>query len=178
MKRIGFVLLMLGFLCGAFVIVRDKTAVNWFAYAPCAGVMLMGLLCVRIRPADQALDHDRRENDLSLIESSLKSIVEKLDRMLKEAEQIDVYDVRTLIDQRLMEDLNAFVEVREVLIARFGLQQYADLMTAFATSERYINRAWSASADGYIDEVWRSLKVARSEMTKARDLLEEYRQAG
>jgi hypothetical protein len=173
MKKLGFSLLMIGFLCGAFVIVRDKDAVNWWAYAPCAGVMLLGLICVRMRRADLALDHDRRESDLRVIESSLSSLVEKLDRML--GDRTDVYELRTLIDERLMNDLNAFVEVRETLIERFGLQQYADLMTAFATSERYINRAWSASADGYVDEVWRSLGIAAGEMKKARDLLSEYR---
>ena len=26
-------------------------------------------------------------------------------------------------------------------------------MTSFATGERYLNRVWSASADGYVDEV-------------------------
>ena len=35
---------------------------------------------------------------------------------------------------------------------QFGLAAFADVMTAFASGERSINRAWSASADGYFDE--------------------------
>jgi len=56
----------------------------------------------------------------------------------------------------------------------YGLQSYADLMSAFACGERYVNRAWSASADGYIDEVRASLDTALAQLTKAKNLLAQY----
>ena len=39
------------------------------------------------------------------------------------------------------------------MIHVFGMQNYADVMSNFAAGERYINRVWSASTDGYEDEV-------------------------
>jgi len=55
---------------------------------------------------------------------------------------------------------------------RFGLPAYAGIMTEFATAERSINRAWSASADGYIDEVWLSLDRAQRRMHRAKELFD------
>ncbi len=46
----------------------------------------------------------------------------------------------------------AFVETRAVLIARKGMGHYATVMDKFASTERQINRAWSAAADGALEE--------------------------
>ena len=56
-------------------------------------------------------------------------------------------------------------------IGRFGLQTYANVMSAFAASERLINRTWSASADGYVDEVRTCLALAEDEMRSAQTQL-------
>ena len=69
-----------------------------------------------------------------------------------------------LILERLSElqrtHLNAFVEARTPLIARFGLGKFAEIMDRFAACERQINRAWSAAADGVFDESLESLHNA------------------
>ena len=44
-------------------------------------------------------------------------------------------------------------------------------MSRFAGGERYLNRVWSASADGYIDEVHAYLTKARDQLADARDYL-------
>lgn len=44
------------------------------------------------------------------------------------------------------------------------------LMSAFAAGERYINRVWSASTDGYRDEVLKYLLKARDQFAEAHDL--------
>ena len=49
------------------------------------------------------------------------------------------------------------------MIHVFGLQNYADVMSNFAAGERYINRVWSASTDGYEDEVRHYLQRARDQ---------------
>lgn len=45
----------------------------------------------------------------------------------------------------------AFISARPQLVARLGLSGYAQLMDAYASAERALNRAWSAAADD--DEV-------------------------
>jgi hypothetical protein len=50
------------------------------------------------------------------------------------------------------------------------------VMSAFAAGERYINRVWSASTDGYIDEVRSYLERATQQFGEARSLFEELHQ--
>ncbi len=52
------------------------------------------------------------------------------------------------------------------MIHVFGIQNYADVMSNFAAGERYINRVWSASTDGYVDEVRMYLERARAQFTE------------
>ena len=44
-------------------------------------------------------------------------------------------------------------------------------MTEFAAAERYVNRSWSAAADGYVDEVAASLDKADQHLKNAQELL-------
>jgi hypothetical protein len=53
------------------------------------------------------------------------------------------------------------------MIHVFGMQNYADVMSNFAAGERYINRVWSASTDGYADEVILYLERARDQFNEA-----------
>jgi hypothetical protein len=59
-----------------------------------------------------------------------------------------------------------FVAARPPLTARLGLAGYAQLMDSFAAAERQINRAWSAAADGVLEE-------ALDRVERAHALLEE-----
>ena len=72
----------------------------------------------------------------------------------------------------MRESIADFVEARTALIHTYSMQHYADLMTDFAIAERYVNRAWCASADGYIDEVASSLDLALEKFTAVNDRLE------
>jgi hypothetical protein len=60
--------------------------------------------------------------------------------------------LRDMIDEKLRPDLRRFVDARESMVHLYGLQTYADIMSEFAAGERYINRVWSSSADGYDHE--------------------------
>jgi len=75
------------------------------------------------------------------------------------------------IDEELMPDIHDFVEARESMIPHLGMQSYANIMSPFANGERLLNRAWSASADGYVDEVRTCIQGARAELEKAQGLL-------
>jgi hypothetical protein len=44
-------------------------------------------------------------------------------------------------------------------------------MSHFATGERYLNRCWSASTDGYIEEVHTYIGRAREQFQQALELL-------
>jgi len=50
------------------------------------------------------------------------------------------------------------------------------VMSAFAAGERYINRVWSASTDGYVEEVRSYLERATQQFREARSLFAEFQQ--
>jgi hypothetical protein len=56
----------------------------------------------------------------------------------------------------------AFAASRPTIISRMGMGGYAQVMDIFAASERAINRAWSAAADGHVEEARQSLILAEN----------------
>ena len=52
------------------------------------------------------------------------------------------------------------VEGRDVLVGTLGMAGFAELMDAFSRLERALNRAWSAAADGVLDEAQRCIDEA------------------
>jgi hypothetical protein len=57
------------------------------------------------------------------------------------------------------------------MVHLFGLQTYADIMSSFAAGERYINRVWSASADGYDQEAVNYLDKAANQFAETQQQL-------
>ena len=49
---------------------------------------------------------------------------------------------------------------RDVLVGTLGMAGFAALMDAFSRLERTLNRAWSAAADGVLDEAQRCVDEA------------------
>jgi hypothetical protein len=61
----------------------------------------------------------------------------------------------------------AFVAARPALTVRLGLAGYAQLMDSFAAAERQLNRAWSAAADGVLDEALDCVENAHELLAEA-----------
>jgi len=103
---------------------------------------------------------------METLDRSLANIMANLEKLCQLGDDLPVYDARFEIDHLLRDDLNNFAEARESMIHVFGIQNYADVMSNFAAGERYINRVWSASTDGYVDEVREYLERARKQFTE------------
>ncbi len=183
-RALGFVLLLAGFLGAAFAAVcraevadRPWESVAWTGYGAAFVAGLIGVVLLRLTGRRDASHSHKVEADLQTLESSLTRLVSTLRGLNEKRETISVYDVYAAIDATVAEDLGTFADAREALIPRYGLQPYADLMSRFATAERLINRTWSASVDGYIDEVWSCMERAEAIMTEAHALLTQYQQA-
>ena len=57
------------------------------------------------------------------------------------------------------------------MVHLYGLQTYADIMSEFAAGERFINRVWSSSADGYDTEAETYLARAAEQFQDAQQQL-------
>ncbi len=171
MKKIGLTLIIAGFLVGVYLTVTDQTIVVWLPWGVALAVGFVGVVLVRIAERSHAQDDARVSENIALITQSLDNIVANVTTLNAEKEALNPYDVGPMIDERVLDDLNTFVEARETIGHVFGLQNYADVMAHFAGGERYLNRVWSASADGYIDEVKDYLGHALVQFTTAREKL-------
>jgi len=173
MSRIGYVLIVVGFLAGALVAVVDEEVVRWSNLAAALAAGVMGVILVRISMRQEAQAEGKLATNLDAVDSSLAQIVEKVNQLREEMGDDNPYEARVRIDELLPVHLDTFVEARRSIIHIYGLQAYADVMSPFAAGERYINRVWSASADGYVDEVLEYLEKAAEQFAEALDKLRQ-----
>lgn len=181
MRRLGLLLITIGFFGAAFFAVRradsaglEWRTIEWNYYLSFFVAGALGVVLLRTSVRGAKTHAHKLDADLQTMKQSIASLVTKLRNLRNGRDQIGVYEVHDRIDAELVEDLARFVDARESLIALYGLQSYADLMNEFAGCERNINRAWCASADGYVDEVWTCLDHAATQMTRTRRLLADF----
>ena len=124
----------------------------------------------------RAGETDRIASNLTAIEESLQNVVRIVSDLDASQDEIHTYDMRHKIDELLLDDLDRFVTSRDSITHAYGLQAYADVMSHFAGGERYLNRVWSASADGYIDEVRAYLTRSHEQFEIARGKIAELRE--
>lgn len=176
MKTTGSILLAVGFLVGAYVSVAHEKHVDWMHFGLCAASMLVGMILLRIARANEtARAAKSHEGTLDTLEKSLTTLLDKIYGFESASSDEEQLGMHTRIDAELMGDINTFVEARESMIPRLGMQTYANIMSPFAIGERLLNRAWSASADGYVDEVKDCIRGARIKIQRAKQLLEQAR---
>lgn len=153
MKTFALLLVIAAFLAGAFLSSLDPQTVRWELMLPVLAVGVAGLWLHRKAQRRENRAGQRLSGDISTLGASLDNILRKLETICARGEELPVYEARFEIDRLFRADLTCFAAARESMIHVFGMQNYADVMSNFAAGERYINRVWSASTDGYVDEV-------------------------
>jgi len=175
MKKIGYLLITVGFLAGALAATMDKEHVRWDYFITALGAGVVGVGLGRIADRRHARGEGRLGSNIEQVESSLERIVHNLTELNAQKSSINTYDVRHRIDELFIDDLDAFVQARESISHTHGLNAYAEVMSSFAAGERYLNRVWSASADGYIDEVNAYLDNALAQFAESRDKMRQFK---
>jgi hypothetical protein len=175
MKKLGYLMITLGFLVGALAAVVNKDQVQWEYFFAALAAGIAGIVLVRVGHRKESRSEGKLAANIQSIESSLGRIVENIGHLNEEKQSINPYDIRHRIDELFAEDIITFVKARESIGHVYGLSAYADIMSDFASAERYLNRVWSASTDGYIDEVSTYLDKAQQQFSEA---LGKVREAG
>ena len=173
MKTIGFLMVTVGFLAAALASVIDEDAVRWLWYVPALVVGAAGVAAIRINDTRQSKTEHHVASRIESVESSLEKIAVNIKRLNTEKHSINTYDMRHRIDELFVEDLEMFVDARESIAHRYGLAAYGEVMSSFAAGERYLNRVWSASADGYIDEVNTYLDKAQEQFSESLGIIRD-----
>ena len=153
MKLIGSIILWIAFISGSLVATWHIENVYWPAFVGTLALGVVGMFLIRKALKAHATDEVRIEANMSTIKKSLGNIVKNMEWFVTQKDSLNVYDYHEKIDEKMLDDIENFVDARESIVHEYGNQVYADLMSHFSAGERYLNRVWSASADGYIDEV-------------------------
>jgi hypothetical protein len=170
MKRFGFFLLVGGFLGGAYATALDVQNVNWTIFVVSALAAVVGLVLIKRAESAHARSDSVLELNRSELRESIANVVRDLGQIVEDKGARGVL-LRDAIDLRLRNDLRRFAAARESMVHLFGMQTYADIMSSFAAGERYINRVWSASADGYDEEAEAYLARAAEQFADAQEQL-------
>ena len=170
-KQIGYALIALSFLVTSLIAVQEVLEVNWTFFVPVLIVGWIGVAVVRAGSHEEATAEHAVAANIEAVNRSLAKVVDDVSMLNAQKAEINTYDMRHKIDELCVEDLNTFADARMAIAHRYGLNAYADVMTHFAAGERYLNRVWSASADGYIDEVNKTIVRAEEEFKEAKALL-------
>ena len=177
MKIVGYLLLIAGFLAGAYSTALDTQLTNWTYFIPAAIGAIAGVLIIkRLDRGEVRSEHVLTANRAELGES-LSNIIRDLEQINGESQSLSANDLRDAIDEKLRDDLRRFADARESLIHLYGLQTYAAIMSDFAAGERYVNRVWSAAADDYDAEAWTYVGKALTRFKEATGRLEAAGQA-
>jgi len=167
MKFVGFLMVTAGFIAAALTSVLDENTVRWLWYIPALGLGAAGVVLIKIDHARHSKTEHHVASRIETVGSSLEKIAANIDKLNADKHSIDTYDMRHRIDELFVDDIDSFVEARESIAHRYGLAAYGEVMSTFAAGERYLNRVWSASADGYIDEVNTYLEKAREQFSES-----------
>ncbi|MHC4395736.1 MAG: hypothetical protein ACYS1A_08785 [Planctomycetota bacterium] len=169
MKNLGYVIITIGFLAGALIAVLDESSVQWRYFTGALVLGAVGIVLVHRHERKSSRSEKKLTTNLQDIKASLTRVVENLTRLNAEKKSINPCDMHHRIDELFTDDLTIFVEARESLAHVHSLQIYADVMSHFASGERYLNRVWSASTDGYADEITAYLDKAQIQFAEALD---------
>ena len=175
MRAVGLLLIAIGFLGGALFAVLDPEEIPWRFFSQFLVVGAVGVALVQLAIKREASYGGKLEANVEELAKALDRIVDRARKLDQDKLSIDCYDLPDLIDDTFRGDVTAFVDVRESLVHTFGTQTYGEIMSHFAAGERYMNRVWSASADGYIDEAHEYIGRSREQFEEALRRLERVR---
>jgi len=170
MKNLGYFMVAIGFLGGAFATSLDVQNVNWMIFTSTAAAAVVGLVIYKMQVGALARSEEVLKTNRVELRESIANVVDDLQELNKDNLTRGAV-LRDRIDLKLREDLRRFADARQSMVHLFGLQTYADIMSHFAAGERYINRVWSASADGYDEEADAYLKKAAVQFDEAKQRL-------
>jgi len=173
MNVLGYVLLIVGFLAASYFTATDVSATDWSYFVPSALVAIGGVLLLKQHAKGEAKAEHVLTANRNELNESLGNIVLALDALDTKLSSLSTGDIRVAIDAALRDDLRRFADARESMIHLYSIQAYADIMSEFAAGERYVNRAWSASADDYRNESTRYVARAREQFRHALTRLQQ-----
>ncbi len=169
MKPIGTVVFLAGALIGSWLSVQDATEMSWAPYVAALVVTIVGVALLRRASGEQLAAETASAQSRATLEAAIGRIVTNIEELDDRKAKLSPYDAAGEIDRLFAEDLASFADGRQHIAQACGLDAFAAVMNEFAAGERHLNRVWSASIDGYVDEVAEYLGRARAQFVATRE---------
>jgi hypothetical protein len=135
---------------------------RWFTTVGTALLLVGAIMARRQRGAELEVPDDG--SVIPITSESLGKLAGRIDDLLRGAHQSEATSGTLICDgtDELQKNwITPLLRAQKGLVARFGLGRAAEPLASLAGAERYLYRAWSASADGYPDEAIASLHTAK-----------------
>jgi hypothetical protein len=160
---------------GRTTLIENKwPTVPWLWYGLSMAVGLVGVVLLRSSASAAESNEGRIAEDYDTVTKSLAMLNERVGSLGQDFDSQTPKSVVDYIDGQLIEPFADFAESRNAMVQRFGMQPYAEVMTQFASAERFVNRAWSASADGYMNEARDCIARSTAHLQEAQNLVTKY----
>ena len=163
MKKIGTLFIYIGTIAGLTAAARIPPHYDYFWAS--FGILLVGVLIKII--------FTRKGNRITYASSiedlrtHLLSAFREIQSLRASREIIDLKNLHERIDRVVNDSLYNFGANAFSMKSMFGVSGYNNVMGHYALGERYVNRVWSATADGYLDEAFDYLEKAEPEFRDA-----------
>ena len=145
--------------------------IPWLWYSIAAAVCFAGVVLLHSSRRTATQKSDKSAANLDEITQALERAIVSVANLSKVSSGIAPSKIAQRIDDEIADDLRIFADGRDSMTTEYGLDVFADVMSPFAAGERAINRAWSASADGYIDEATDCLQRGHQMLVAAHEVL-------
>ena len=136
------------------------TTVPWLWYGLAFAVGVAGVVLLRMESKASESDTVSVESEMATISSSIQVLKSNLGDLKEQLPTMEPRDVVHFIESECSPAYADFADARNGIRHKYGLQTFADIMTQFSSGERMTNRAWSAAADGYMEEVKNCIELA------------------
>ena len=150
---------------------EDAKRVPWTPVGWMLGLGVVGVALARIGSRKETRQAGALSASMENLTDSMDRIVENIRRLDGEKNDMHPFELHGRIDELFREDLALFADSRECVGHMHGLQAYAQMMSHFATGERYLNRVWSASVDCYIEDAHEYIGRAQEQFVQTREVL-------
>ncbi len=137
-------------------------------------VMIAGIVLKRTTARSRLEVMEEHKGNRQLIDTALSDSIQQVREIEQNLPKSTLDSLHEALEQAISGPITDFIENRQYLIDSFGISGYAHIMTSFAQAERYLNRAWSASADGYMDESATFVQKAVPALQETKDTLEKH----
>lgn len=182
MKWLASLVIAAGTIGASIAVARSEPTVSgwvsaWQVDVPLAVgslvVLIAGVVLLRRVRAVEARKATGPGGTLSRARESLGEAARTVAGLAGALGAADLGGLHGSLDELLTGPVADFVENRDAITERFGMALYGEVMGPFARGERYLNRAWSAATDGYLEEAREYVRRAVQPLEEARRRLAE-----